>query len=52
MFTSYIPQLAKVDGKLFGISVTTVDGQQHSIGDVKYPFVFNLVVNQYLIVLP
>src|SRR5689334_3083764 len=31
----YIPALAKVDSNLFGIAVVTVDGQVHSIGDVK-----------------
>jgi glutaminase len=31
----YIPALAKVDPSLFGIAIVTVDGQVHSIGDVK-----------------
>jgi glutaminase len=31
----YIPALAKVDPNLFGIVVVTVDGQVHSIGDIK-----------------
>lgn len=31
----YIPALAKVDSNLFGIAVVTVDGQVHTIGDVK-----------------
>jgi glutaminase len=31
----YIPALAKVDPKLFGIALVTVDGQVHTIGDVK-----------------
>ena len=35
---TYIPELAKVDSKLFGISVCTIDGQQFSIGDTKEPF--------------
>lgn len=29
----YIPQLAQVDSKLWGVSVCTVDGQRFSIGD-------------------
>jgi glutaminase len=35
---SYIPQLAEVDPEQFGISVTTVDGQQFSIGDTEKQF--------------
>jgi glutaminase len=31
----YIPALAKVDPNLFGIAIVTVDGQVHTIGDVK-----------------
>ena len=31
----YIPALAKVDPNLFGIALVTVDGQVHTIGDVK-----------------
>jgi len=32
----YIPQLAKVDSKLLGISITTIDGQIYSKGDTDY----------------
>ena len=35
---TYIPELAKVDGKLFGIAVTTVTGAQVAIGDADHPF--------------
>jgi glutaminase len=31
----YIPALAKVDSKIYGIALVTVDGQVHTIGDVK-----------------
>ncbi|HEY5920490.1 MAG TPA: glutaminase A [Kofleriaceae bacterium] len=31
----YIPALAKVDSNLFGIAIVTVDGQVHTIGDIK-----------------
>ena len=31
----YIPALAKVNPNLFGIALVTVDGQVHTIGDVK-----------------
>ncbi|VVU95304.1 Glutaminase [seawater metagenome] len=35
---SYIPQLAKVDENLFSVCVTSVDGQQYSIGDNDHHF--------------
>ena len=35
---TYIPQLAKVDPKLFGLSVCTTDGQRLNIGDTDYEF--------------
>lgn len=34
----YIPYLAKVDPKLFGIAIVTTDNQVLSMGDVKYAF--------------
>lgn len=34
----YIPALAKVDSKLFGIAVVSTDNQMVSVGDVKTPF--------------
>ena len=34
----YIPQLAGVDPKLFGISITMIDGRQINIGDVEEKF--------------
>ncbi|MFT8813972.1 glutaminase A [Acetobacter fabarum] len=35
---SYIPYLAKADGKLYGIAVVTVDGRVFRIGDAGHPF--------------
>src|SRR6478672_1828340 len=34
----YIPYLAKVDSKLFGIAVVTTDNKVHTLGDVEYLF--------------
>jgi glutaminase len=34
----YIPALAKVDSKLFGIAVISTDNQVYSVGDVNYSF--------------
>lgn len=34
----YIPQLGVADPALFGISVATVDGAVHSVGDAEVPF--------------
>ena len=34
----YIPYLAQVDSKLFGIAIVTTDNQELSMGDIKYAF--------------
>ncbi len=35
---SYIPYLAKADGRLYGIAIVTVDGQVFKVGDADYGF--------------
>ncbi|KAL2102004.1 hypothetical protein ACEWY4_003765 [Coilia grayii] len=34
----YIPQLAKLSPDSWGVSLCTVDGQRHSVGDTQVPF--------------
>ena len=34
----YIPYLAQVDSKLFGIAIVTTDNQVVTVGDLKYSF--------------
>src|SRR5580765_5655311 len=34
----YIPYLAKVDPKLFGIAIVTTDNKSYTLGDIGYSF--------------
>jgi len=47
----YIPYLAQVDSKLFGISVVTVDNQIFELGDVKYSFSIQSISKVYTLAL-
>src|ERR1700745_3155545 len=47
----YIPYLAKVDSKLFGIAVVTTDNQVLTMGDVKYSFSIQSISKVYSLAL-
>jgi glutaminase len=47
----YIPALAKVDPKLFGIAVVSTDNQTHAKGDVQYPFSIQSISKVYTLAL-
>lgn len=44
----YIPELAKVDPKLFGIVVMTVEGKVYSIGDTDTPFAIESISKPFM----
>jgi glutaminase len=44
----YIPELAKVDPKLFGIVIMTVDGKMYSIGNSDVPFAIESVSKPFI----
>jgi len=47
----YIPYLAQVDSKLFGIAVVTTDNQVFELGDVKYSFSIQSISKVYTLAL-
>lgn len=47
----YIPYLAQVDSKLFGVAVVTTDNQVFELGDVKYSFSIQSISKVYTLAL-
>jgi len=47
----YIPYLAQVDSKLFGVAVVTTDDQVFELGDVKYSFSIQSISKVYTLAL-
>ena len=47
----YIPYLAKVDSKLFGIAIVTTDNQVLTLGDVTYSFSIQSISKVYTLAL-
>lgn len=47
----YIPYLAQVDSKLFGVAVVTTDNQVFELGDVKYSFSIQSISKVYSLAL-
>ncbi|KAA1178668.1 glutaminase [Rhizobium tropici] len=47
----YIPELAKVDPKQFGMAIATVDGDVYSIGDAGIPFSIQSISKVFMLTL-
>jgi len=47
----YIPYLAQVDSKMFGVAVVTTDNQVFELGDVKYSFSIQSISKVYTLAL-
>jgi glutaminase len=47
----YIPELAKVDPKQFGLTIATVDGKIHSVGDTAVPFSIQSISKMFMLTL-
>jgi hypothetical protein len=48
----YIPALAKVDSKLYGIAIVTTDGRVYKIGDVDQAFSIQSISKVFTLALP
>lgn len=47
----YIPYLAKVDSKLFGIAVVTTDNKSYTLGDIGYSFSIQSIAKVFTLAL-
>jgi glutaminase len=47
----YIPELAKVDPKQFGMAITTVDGKVYRVGDADEPFSIQSISKVFMLTL-
>ncbi|MDL2405698.1 glutaminase [Rhizobium calliandrae] len=47
----YIPELAKVDAKQFGMAIATVDGNVRSVGDADIPFSIQSISKVFMLTL-
>jgi glutaminase len=47
----YIPELAKVDPRQFGMAIATVDGQVHRVGDAEAPFSIQSISKVFMLTL-
>ncbi|WP_267550748.1 glutaminase [Rhizobium rhizogenes] len=47
----YIPELAKVDPKQFGMAIATVDGNVHSVGDASVAFSIQSISKVFMLTL-
>jgi glutaminase len=47
----YIPELAKIDPKQFGMAVTTVDGKVYRVGDADEPFSIQSISKVFMLTL-
>jgi len=48
---SYIPYLANVPSSLFGLAVTTIDGQVFEVGDTRYEFAIESISKAFTLAL-
>jgi glutaminase len=47
----YIPELAKVDPRQFGLAIVTVDGQVYQVGDAQTPFSIQSISKVFMLTL-